>query len=199
MRRASFLVSLLLFAARAALPATTPAEARVIDAIAARLALAGEVAWIKYLDGLPVRDPRREAEVLDQMTVLAASRGMNASLAREFFAAQIAASCAEQNKLVHLWKRGAPLPTYAPRSLRGGVRTDIDAANRALLDAIARLGPPPKGFQAQADRTLRNRGICREAARLATAPLDWRNPSDSRNSRNEIPPKRIAVASSARE
>ncbi|HEY8899120.1 MAG TPA: gamma subclass chorismate mutase AroQ, partial [Chthoniobacterales bacterium] len=121
-------------------PATfTAAESALVSDMGRRLALAREVAWIKYLDGRPIRDPAREAAVLDSVTHAAAARGLDAIRTREFFAAQIDASCAEQAALIRQWKRGAPLPTFAPRSLGGAVRQDIDAANGALLDSLGQL------------------------------------------------------------
>jgi chorismate mutase len=139
--------------------------------MAKRLELAGEVAWIKFLNGLPVRDPVREAAVLDAVTAQAATRGLNPNQVRSFFAAQIAASCAQQEKLIHLWSRGAPLPAYAPRSLQTDVRRDIDSANRAILDALAANPPLTPTLRARAKRSLLAHGICWQATQLATAPL----------------------------
>ncbi len=179
MRRLAPLLCLLLFSACAAPPCAIPvaafsrSEAPLVAAMARRLALAREVAWIKYLDTLPIRDAKREAAVLDEAAAAAAARGLNTGTARGFFAAQIAASCAEQETAIYLWRRGAPLPTYAPRSLRGGVRRDIDIENRALLDALAGLAQQPaeKDFRARAERALRSEGFSGRTVRLATAPL----------------------------
>jgi chorismate mutase len=147
------------------------AESHLVDAMSRRLAIAREVAWIKYLNGLPVRDPQREATVLVTVTNQAAARRIHPAVAQKFFAAQIAASCAQQEHWIHLWKRGAPLPSYAPRGLRSGVREDIDLMNRDLLDALARVRLPRPGLRSAAEHALRREGISPRAAALATAPL----------------------------
>jgi chorismate mutase len=171
-RAAPFLGVLLLLGACAGVPlAPSPVETRLIDAIAHRLEIAREVAWIKYLDDRPVRDPEREAAVLDSITARAAARGLNPQVVKQFFAAQIAASRVQQERWIHLWKRGAPLPSYAPRGLRSGVREDIDLLNEDLLDTLALIGPPRPGLRTWTERVLRQRGFCPRAAALATAPL----------------------------
>ncbi len=148
----------------------SPAETVLVDAMARRLTIAREVAWNKYLDGKPVRDPRREAAVLDVVTVRGVRRGSDAEWVRGFFAAQIAASCAQQEKLIHLWRRGHPLPGCAPRPL-AEIRADIDVANEELLDALAETAARPAGFRAEAERDLRRAGVAWRPARIATAPL----------------------------
>lgn len=173
MHRVALLIgSLILLGACAGVDfAPASSEARLLDAMSHRLEIAQEVAWIKYLDGLPVRDPQREAAVLATVTARAAARGINPALAQKFFAAQIAASCAQQERWIHLWKRGAPLPSYAPRDLTTGVRADIDATNADLLDALARTRLPRPGLRDFAERVLRREGISPRAAALAVAPL----------------------------
>lgn len=170
--RPLFLAAALALAGCVTRPETTlpPAEAALVDAMAMRLAIAREVAWNKYVDGKPVRDPAREAVVLDAVTAQGGRSGLDAARVRAFFAAQIAASCAQQEKLIHLWRRGDPLPTYAPRPL-AKIRVDIDAANAALIAALGRIGAPAPGLRANAGRHLRADGVYDEAARLAVAPL----------------------------
>jgi chorismate mutase-like protein len=135
-----------------------------------RLTLSREVAWIKYGANLPVRDAKREAAVLDSMASLAHARGMDVSVVRSFFAAQIDASCAEQESLIRKWKAGAPLPAGRPRELQGAVRRDIDAVNVAMLDALAGIHSAPM-LRWSAIETLGDHGFDAEAVRLATAPL----------------------------
>jgi chorismate mutase len=142
----------------------------LVEAMAQRLELAREVAWFKYTNHQPVRDPRREAEVIDRMAGIAASRGMNVPSVRTFFTAQIAASCAEQEHLLRQWQRGTPTPTTAPRDLRTAIRADIDATNLALLDALGR-GSVRANLQSRAEATLRENGFASEAVALAVEPL----------------------------
>lgn len=142
--------------------------ADLVELMGDRLALAREVAWLKYRDGRPVRDPAREAEVLAAVTAAAESRGLDAARVRAFFAAQIEASCAQQEKWIYLWRRGAtPLPVFAPRE-PAEVRREIDAVNRRLLGALAES---PVLARAKAERALRERGVFWRAAREAVAPL----------------------------
>lgn len=173
--RALFLFPLLLIAAGCAWrPPAAPlpaAEARLVTALGDRLALAREVAWIKYRNGLPVRDPVREAAVLARVETDAPAARVRPEQARVVFAAQIAASCAEQEALLRQWRRGAPLPTLAPRDLAGGVRADIDRANTALLAALAAAEPVSPDFRLRAEADLRSWGFSPAAARLAVGPF----------------------------
>lgn len=170
MRRIILSAFALLILAGCATTHPTVTDAPLIDAMAKRLDLSREVAWIKYRDNLPVRDAKREAEVIDRMTTLAASRGMNTAAVRKFFTAQIAASCAEQEHLIRKWKRGARLPAIPPRDLRTEVRHDIDAINLVLLDDLART-PSPHSLKASAAQILRSKGFDARVASLAAAGL----------------------------
>jgi chorismate mutase len=137
--------------------------------MATRLELSREVAWIKYRNLRPIRDPQREAEVINRMAALAASRGLDIETVRTFFAAQIAASCAEQESLIRGWSRGTrPLPSYLPRELQKSVRQEVDTINLALLDALSR---PRTDLQRQTSLHLQRSGFSAKAAKLATAPL----------------------------
>lgn len=137
--------------------------------MADRLRLARDVAWFKYTHRQPIRDPQREAQVLDRISALAAARGMPPAPVRAFFTAQIAAACAEQEALIRAWRRGAPTPAAPPRDLRTAIRADIDAANLALLDALTQ--PARTASRAEARVTLRHLDFSAEAILLATKPL----------------------------
>ena len=171
MRTLCFLALVVLFSGCASAPAPAPQDSALVAAMAQRLELSREVALIKYRDNLPVRDPKREIEVLSNMSDLAAARGMSQGLVRKFFAAQIAASCAEQERLIQLWKRGRPLPALPPRDLRTAVRKDIDATNLAILNALDRSWTPGPSQRAYAADVLRGQGFGKETIRMATLPL----------------------------
>ncbi len=149
----------------------TPAEAKLVKLMSQRLAIANEVAWIKYSNQLPVRDAKREAEVLDRLTTMAGTSGLDPITVKNFFAAQIAASRAQQENDIRLWRAGAALPVCPPQSLRGDIRPKIDATDRALIAALARLGPPRATLASFAYGELRRDGFCRPAAHLAAAAL----------------------------
>jgi chorismate mutase len=151
--------------------APTPAETRVVELMGRRLAIANEVAWIKYRNQLPVRDATREAEILDRLAILASQGGADAAATRSFFAAQIRASRAQQEDDIRRWSAGATLPIQPPQSLRDDIRPKIDAIDRALIAALAQRDRPRAALADFAAATFRREGFCRSASHLAAAPL----------------------------
>jgi chorismate mutase len=149
----------------------TPAEAKIVDLMGQRLGIAHEVAWIKYEKQKPVRDPKREAEVLDRLALLAVPRGLDPAVVRRFFSAQIAASRAQQEDDIHRWKSGAPLPSRAPQNLATDIRPKIDALDRALLDTFKKSLTGRAGLAGFAEGTFRREGLCRNAASIAADAL----------------------------
>lgn len=160
-----FALLLLLLTACAVPPSSVPDP--LSEAMLRRLELAREVASFKYRHHLPVRDAAREAAIVDHLAALAVTRGQNPGAVRSFFTAQIAASCARQEELLHQWSRGLAQPASPPRDLRTEIRRDIDAVNLTLLQALDRPTPP----KARIERALRAAGYSAPVVKLATTSL----------------------------
>ncbi len=139
-----------------------------------RLEVAREVAWIKFLNHLPIRDPQREAELVNRMVTEGQAQGLNATVVSEFFTAQIAASCRVQEESIRFWQRGGTLPAYAPRDLKRDIRPQLDKIGANLLRELARVENQKStvGFETYAYNTLRQRGFSWRVARLAVGPLN---------------------------
>ena len=149
--------------------APTASEARLAESMASRLEISRHVAWVKFQNNLPVRDPKREAEVLATLVQQGEEAGLSAETVQTFFAAQIRASCEEQARLIRLWKRGGTLPAYPPWDLKRHIRPRIDAISREMVQALRT--PPRPGFGRYADGLLRERGFSRGVAGAAVASL----------------------------
>ncbi|ONK09908.1 gamma subclass chorismate mutase AroQ [Streptomyces sp. MP131-18] len=122
--------------------AAAPADPlhRVAEASERRLATAADVAAVKWATGTPVDDPAREGEVLARGRALAAGAGLDPAVAERVLADQIAASKTVQRALHRRWAvRPASRPATEPGGL-AGVRGEIDAADRALVAALAAAG-----------------------------------------------------------
>lgn len=146
------------------------------DLMAVRLAMALDVAWQKYLDGIPVRDPRRESAMLAAVLEEGTRMGLPPRQVDRFFSAQVAASRRLQWESIHKWKRGTrPLPPLLAQSISRDLRPQIDEINRQLLLSLAQTGgrPPHPGFAKYACQTLRARGFSWPVAQKAVAGLSW--------------------------
>jgi chorismate mutase len=148
-----------------------PPEARLVQLMTQRLAIADEVAWIKYTSQLPVRDAKREAEVLAQLTTLASQSGLSEATAQRFFLAQIKASRTQQEYDIRRWKSGATLPATPPKNLKTDIRPKIDAVDQELIGTLAKVSQPRAGLASFVESALRAGGTCRTAAGISASPL----------------------------
>ena len=116
--------------------------------MAERLRLAQEVAWVKWQNGLPVRDPERESAVLEKLIRQGESAGIDEILVARFVRAQIEASCLEQEAWISKWRKGEPLPAGEPPSLES-LRIRLDRISTLLLAewAAAPTTPPAAARQ----------------------------------------------------
>jgi chorismate mutase len=147
----------------------TPSESRLADAMARRLEVSRRVAWVKFLDNRPVRDDRREAEILAEVVRLGEGSGLSARTVGKFFAAQMRASRKEQERLIASWKRGGTLPAYPPQDLKTHIRPELDGINRQMLEALR--VPPRPGTGRFVYGVLREWGFSPFVAGAAVAPL----------------------------
>lgn len=179
MLRCRFLFLLLtlgLFASCASTPkqvSLSPAETSLLDLMASRLEVAREVGWIKFLNHIPVRDPKREAELVERMIAEGQAYGLPPQTVEAFFTAQIRASCLVQQESIRYWQRGGTLPTFAPRDLKRDIRPELDKIGTNILRELARVQAQrtTAGFGSSAYTLLRQRGFSWNVARTAVAPL----------------------------
>lgn len=150
----------------------TAVEVQLVDLMARRLEIARHVAWVKFQNGLPVSDPKREAELLSSLVQQGSRLGVPAGDVEIFFNAQIRASCRVQEELIRSWRRGATLPAFAPWDLRRHIRPKLDEISAGMLVSL-KVQPAANRpeFAAYAETGLRQRGFSWSVARTATAPL----------------------------
>lgn len=149
----------------------TPPQARLVQLMAQRLDIARQVAWIKYQSHLPVKDPKREAALLDSLTKQGQAVGLPATEVRSFFAAQIDASCQVQEHLIRKWQRGATLPTYPPLDLKKDIRPRLDVLSAEMLAKLRQAGPFSPALEQYAYTSLKQAGFTWRMAGTAAAPL----------------------------
>ena len=148
-----------------------PAELHLAEVLVHRLELARRVAWIKFQDQLPVRNPAREAAMLASIVGIGTSLGIPEAETRRVFDAQLHASRLAQRKLISAWSRGATLPAYPPASLERDIRPRIDAVNREILLAWKHVPRRSPAFAEYVEKEIRRHGFSWDVARAATAPL----------------------------
>ena len=120
----------------------------VVALMAERLELARDIAWAKWADGLPVRDPAREAAVLERLVRQGDAAGIDEPLVSRFVRAQIEASCIEQEAWTAKWQKGEPLPAGEPPTL-DSLRKQIDRMSSMLLAEWAAAPKTPRAAARQ--------------------------------------------------
>lgn len=151
----------------------SPAEIRLVELMAQRLEMAREVAWIKFENNAPVKDRKRESELLVSLVAQGTQAGIPAAEVESFFQAQIRASRQVQSGLIFGWRRGRTLPAIPPRDLRRDIRPQLDRISAELLRELAAgtgrgANPALAGY---AESVLRSRGFSWYVARIAADPL----------------------------
>jgi chorismate mutase-like protein len=147
-----------------------PEESRpVVALMAERLELARDVAWAKWKDDLPVRDPVREAAVLEKLTRQGEVAGIEEPLVSRFVRAQIEASCLEQETWMKKWRKGAPLPAGEPPALET-LRQHLDLISPLLIaEWAAAINTPRAAARQQLLKSVTNP---RSATMAASGFLD---------------------------
>jgi chorismate mutase len=125
-----------LFLAACASPPLPPESVPIVALMAERLQLSRDIAWAKWADGLPVRNPAREQALLSRLVRQGAAADIDEILVLRFFRAQIEASCLEQEAWMRKWRAGEPLPPGEPPTL-DELRTRIDRLSSLLLAEYA--------------------------------------------------------------
>ena len=108
----------------------------LVDAAAQRLQVAEPVAAVKWLDGGPITDPTRAAQVLDAVAADAVAHNVDAGYVRDVFTDQINATEGIEYTRFAQWKFDpAGAPTTAPDLASS--RAEIDGYNRSMVEQIA--------------------------------------------------------------
>jgi chorismate mutase len=151
----------------------SPAQARLVELMGERLALARDVAWYKYQEGLPIRDGRREKTSLRALTARGRSMGMSSWTTGRFFRAQMAASRRLQKDMIEAWSTGTPPPGVPPADLAGVIRPRIDEINNEILIRLVGAGPFSRGRELaeRAETYLLALGFPQHVVAQAIAPL----------------------------
>jgi chorismate mutase len=113
---------------------------RLLRLMRQRLALMHDVARWKWSAAQPITDPQRERELLQSVVERGRGKGLDPDLVRRFFAAQMEAARLVQQVDVERWRANKQGPFGDATSL-AVLRQRIDQLNRALIDALADVGP----------------------------------------------------------
>jgi chorismate mutase-like protein len=111
--------------------------AAITGLIAERLALMEQVAAYKYLNGVSVEDPEREAVVIAHATERAAEAGLDSEAMAAFFAAQIEAAKAIQRCWIARWQVAPDTAPEEAPDLALEIRPRLIEIGNALTAAIA--------------------------------------------------------------
>ena len=151
----------------------SPAEKHLVDGIVLRLQISRDVAWTKFKNHLPVRNPARESQLLDAMESRYRNEPETWPQARLFLRSQIDASCLVQAACIRYWSRGGELPAYPPKNLQTDLRERLDLVTGQLLDNFDLLAPQGfrPGLHGYAYEAICHAGFSWKVARAAAAPL----------------------------
>ena len=116
-----------------------PEVRRLLDLIEHRARLMPAVANWKKQRALPVTDPDRELQVLEQSSFAAAAAGLEPAGARTFVAAQMAVARTIQQAHHDAWGDRPPAATSI--DLARDLRPAISATTRAILETLPRVLP----------------------------------------------------------
>lgn len=148
-------------------------QARMTALLVQRLELSRQVAWVKFQNNAPVRDPQREAALLSSLTEKAVRSGLPPAFAGRFFQFQMKASRQLQSGLIHGWTRGTTLPALPPLDLQKQIRPRLDQVSTEMVQLLVQLRPslPDPAFAQYARTVLRQKGFPWQVADSAVAPL----------------------------
>jgi chorismate mutase len=137
-----------------------------------RLLLGDEVAAAKYDAGIPIEDPVRERQLLEEMTESSRASGLDPAFIVRFFRAQIDASKAVQRGLYERWTSHPKSRPGRRPDLTAEVRPRVDAINAQLLQQLKAIIGTPSSLTGQAPKppdTLDELHL--KALRIALAPV----------------------------
>jgi chorismate mutase len=114
---------------------------RVLALIQQRLGYMDDVARNKWNSGAPIEDLPREREIIDDLGRQAAGYGLDATIARDFFRAQIEASKIIQRTRFAEWRAQSRPPFKNMPDLRDTIRPALDALTPEMMKALAAALP----------------------------------------------------------
>jgi chorismate mutase len=170
-------------AARGCRPADVPVAPRrdlaVLDRLLRlmeqRLALMHDVARWKWNAGSPIKDPKRESELLQSVVERGRGTGLDLELVRSFFVAQMEAARLVQQADFDRWKSNEQ-GTFVDTASLAVLRQQIDTINGELIDALVEVRPWLSGLTGQqallqrAEEILTGNGLA-GVRETAIAPL----------------------------
>jgi chorismate mutase len=139
-----------------------------------RLVVMHDVARYKWAAKSPIEDRGREKVLLEGVAERGRALGLDPETTRAFFAAQIEAAKLMQQADFRRWEAESRGSQGKSPDLAGVLRPRIDALNRQLLAALARIqGQPRDGAQIRqsANERLSGDGIDEEVREAAIQPL----------------------------
>lgn len=139
-----------------------------------RMSWMDEVAQVKQARSLPVTDAKREAELLDAMTLAGTQQGLPAAAVRSFFSGQIDAAKVYQREWLAQHASQSPPSTQALPDLATTVRPALDALGKQMLRALAKARGSSAAPQiiSSAQDQLTRAGYSRAVIRPAMAGLE---------------------------
>ena len=141
-RVAATLIALLLAGCAAQPPAADVEKLdRLLTLIQQRLGYMNDVARNKWNSGAPIEDLPREREIIDTLGRQAADYRLDATIARNFFRAQIEASKIIQHARFAEWRTRNQPPFADIPDLRDHIRPALDALTPQLMQALAAAIP----------------------------------------------------------
>lgn len=154
--RTALLLFSIFFISACSTPPLPEGSEPVVAIMAERLAMARDVAWAKQADGLPVRDPAREQEILQKLVRQGEAADLDEGLVARFIRAQIEASCLEQEAWIGRWKQGEPMPAGDPPALEK-LRSRLDRLSSFLVaEYAAAWNTPASAARARLEKTAIN-------------------------------------------
>lgn len=113
----------------------------LIESIGQRIDIANEVALSKWYSGKPVQDSNRERQVILGAQALAEEFKLNSGAVGDFISAQMEANKLVQYARIAQWHEQGQAPGTPPSALTSGLRSRLDALQRALIQQYARFSP----------------------------------------------------------
>jgi chorismate mutase len=132
-----------LLAGCAAQPPAADAEKvdRILILIQERLGYMDDVARNKWNSGAPIEDLPREREIIEGLGRQAPAYGLDATIAKDFFRAQIEASKMIQTARFAEWRAQKHPPFANIPDLRDRIRPALDALTPQMMEALAAALP----------------------------------------------------------
>lgn len=167
----------------------------LLTLIVERLAVAPDVARVKWNTHAPVEDLPREQQVIAAVGSSAPTYGLPRETAEQFFRAQIEASKIVQRTMTAAFaaERRAPFPTVV--SLDTGIRPILDRLTPEMLRALAAAVPVLTTPGAQRALERRSRSVAPNvpggAAAMAAAVRPLTGEREGREGRNGPQPERV--------